>query len=336
MNRLIIGTYTNNQSKGLYSVCLNNMTVSLAAEMDDPSYCLFSHQFNKLYVACEGEKGKLSCFNVEKDSLVFQNSIQTNSSGLVHVIMDNSKRYLFSVSYGDAKVLMIRLSSSGDLDKVVDESIHTGSGINKERQERAHAHSIWLTPNGKDVCVCDLGTDEIIVYRINFENEKIEKKICIKLPAGVGPRHLVFHPNGKFMYILSELTSEVFVYSWNSLDEINYVQRVQLLADGDKKSDSAAIRISKDGKFLYTSCRGEDILVVFSITKDGLLERIQSISASGKHPRDFILSEDENCLLCANRDSNNITIFDRSKVDGMLSFRKSIENIPNPISIVEV
>ena len=175
-----------------------------------------------------------------------------------------------------------------------------------------------------------------MLFRSDYDNEKLKKVNTIKLPDGVGPRHLVFHPNGRFMYVLVELTSEVFVISWNFTGEYTIAQCIQLLDEDAKHSFSAAIRISSDGNFLYTSCRGIDVIVVFKINTEGLLERVQSIGANGKHPRDFILSADEAYLLCTNKDSNSISVFNRSAVDGLLTFRASIGNIPSPIAIIQV
>ncbi len=336
MEKLVIGTYTDKEGKGIYTCsCQKEEAPILAAEIENPSYLLYSADLKKLYAVSEHGTEKVKSFDIVDNMIVTGQSLYTETEGLVHIVMDSKCRYLFTASYNDACVQMIQLSKTGDPEKLVCCVQHKGSSKNPLRQEKAHAHSVWLTPDEKELCVCDLGCDILVVYAIDYEKGLIneEKEKTVKFPAGAGPRHLTFNPEGNQAYVLTELSSQIYSYFWSAKTGFKLVQVLDLLDEPDSAVTAAAIRISDDGHYLYASCRGNDIIAVLSIADNGLLRMIQTVSTEGRHPRDIKLSPDNDFLLCANKDSDSISVFSRDKQSGLLYYKRKIGPIPNPIAL---
>jgi 6-phosphogluconolactonase len=336
MDHLIIGTYTDTESRGLYQCSLLPFgEVNFAAEVDNPSYMWYSTEHKRLYVVSESVPGKITVYDTAEGHLIRLGLFVTNSAGLVHITADCLERYLFVASYEDAGVMMIKLSAEGLPERISYRLNHTGSSVNPARQDRAHAHSVWLTPDEKELCVCDLGMDSVIVYEIDYRNGILFEKSdrTVRFPAGAGPRHMTFNPGGTRAYVLTELTSQVFVYEWSAVTGFTFLQNIDLLAISDPSATAAALRMSSDGRFLYTSCRGADSIVVFSVQEDGCLSKIQAIAVQGKHPRDILLSKKEDILFAACRDTDTVSCFDRNSATGLLRFSTVLENIPEPIAL---
>ncbi len=334
MARLFIGTYTSGDSQGLYAGDIQGHSAPiLAATIDNPSYLLYREEGKRLYAVSESQRGKISAYRLSEGSLTLTSQIETESEGLVHVAMDRTGRYLFTASYTDAKVQMTRLRPDGELDGVCCQVEHHGSGPNEQRQESAHAHSVWLSPDERELYVCDLGLDLIVAYHIDYDSGALERREerSVSLPPGAGPRHLAFAPDGRTAYVVAELSCQLLVYTWSADGGFRYRQTLDLLDEVDPASTAAAVRVSEDGRFVYASCRGKDIIAVFSVAPDGSVHHTQVIPSGGVHPRDFILAE--GLLLCANRDSGNVAIFDRSPSSGELAYRDSLVGIPDPIAL---
>ena len=243
---------------------------------------------------------------------------------------------MFAASYPDATVQVYPILGDGSVGEVICVKGHVCKGVNKARQDKAHAHHVCLTLDEKYLCACDLGIDKVMVYQFDSNSGQLEldEDKSLKLPDGCGPRHMIFHSNGQIAYVLSELSSQVFVLSYNAEEGFTILQTLNALEQLNIASDAAAIRISSDGRFLYTSNRGEDSIALFHINEDsGLLERLSNTSSGGQHPRDFILTD--SLLLCANRDSDNIVVYKVSEVDGAIEPIREVTGVSKPVNILE-
>ena len=179
-----------------------------------------------------------------------------------------------------------------------------GNGPDPARQASAHIHSSWVTPCGTAIIVADLGSDKI--YRFPVKEGRIDTRAqeSFGMPDGCGPRHCVFNADGSRLYIATELSDEVLVYSYPKME---LMQRC--LVNEACPRGGAHIDMSPDGKYLFTSSRlKEDGIAVFRINQDGLLEK-HCYTPTGRHPRHFAISNDGNMLLCANRDEDTIEVF---------------------------
>ncbi|HCS75438.1 MAG TPA: 6-phosphogluconolactonase [Clostridiales bacterium] len=341
-----IGTYTSVTSKGIYGTYFDSETQEfskpeLFAELPSPTYMVSNKNAAILYSVSEipdKTRGKLSAYSIEPSAgkLSKINEVNAPGLGLCHISIDPTEKFLFAASYPDATVQVYPILEDGSVGEAVCVKEHVGKGVNKARQEKAHAHHVCLTPDQKYLCACDLGIDKVMVYRfdINTGQLELDEDKCLKLPDGCGPRHMIFNSNGQTAYVLSELSSQVFVLSYQADKGFTILQTINALEQDDIASDAAAIRISSDDRFLYTSNRGEDSLALFHINEDtGLLERISNSSSGGQHPRDFILTD--SLLLCANRDSDNIVVYQVSEEDGTIEPVQEVTGVSKPVNILE-
>ncbi len=211
---------------------------------------------------------------------------------------------------------------------------HKGSGPNKERQEKAHAHYIDFTPDEKYVVAVDLGIDKVITYK-ESDGELIEvTRLSVK--HGSGPRHLIFHPSAQYAYVMTELSSEIIVLQYDaksgSFKEKQYIST--LPEDFRKDSYGSAIHISSDGKFVYAANRGHNSIAVFRVNEhNGELAFIETVSTEGDWPRDFSLDPDGKFLIAANERSNTLTLFARDEMTGELTLVQTDVNVPEPVCV---
>jgi 6-phosphogluconolactonase len=212
---------------------------------------------------------------------------------------------------------------------------HTGKGTT-ERQTAPHAHSTWFHPTKNEIISIDLGTNELWFSKLDTtKNELIytpQKKL--KVAEGAGPRHLIFHPNNKWIYVLNELNNSISLLKGK--DETYFIESTisTLPKEFTPHSNAADIHITKDGKFLYASNRGAESIAIFKVnSENGSLTSIGYTPVLGANPRNFSLSPNEEFLLVANQDTNNIISFKRNAVTGKLTFEDEIF-APKPVCIL--
>lgn len=340
--KAFVGTYTTGEGKGIYSFVLNLNTggiddVKLEAELGNPTYLNIDKENKYLYSTIKKDKtGGVAAFfiNPVTKALELLNYKITEGSSPCHVSLNSNNTYVFSANYHRGIDEVYPINKDGSLKPVISMVVHKGSGTNKDRQEKPHVHFSDLTPDEKYLCVIDLGIDMLVTY--TFDKGILSKYNELALKPGSGPRHMDFHPNGKYAYIITELSSEVIVLEYNSLNgsfkEIQYIST--LPADFKAENLGSAIHVSLEGKYLYASNRGHDSIVVFSIdASSGMLTLVSHTSTEGNHPRDFDIDPTEKFLVVANRDTNNIVPFIIDKVTGTPIKINSGVSIPNPVCI---
>jgi 6-phosphogluconolactonase len=338
-----IGSYTEatGKSKGIYSFSMDADSgiiedLRLAAEIKNPSYLAFAPSGKFLYTVNElgshGGKpqGAVSAFAVEADrSLKLLNTKSSGGEGPCHISIHKSGASAVVSNYSGGVLAVLPIGKNGRLGNAVQLIQYQGTGPNRERQEKAHAHSFTFAPDFSKGFACDLGSDKVMLYRFDSKARKPlvpwEQPFAAALP-GCGPRHGVFHPNGKIAYVLNELKSTVDVFAFSEGPRsggkglsVNRIQAVSSLPKGGRKeSTAAALRISADGKFLYASNRGHDSIAVFKVSPLGLLDPVDLVPSGGRHPRDFILAPQGNFLIALNKDSDNMVIFKIKRRTGLL------------------
>jgi 6-phosphogluconolactonase len=339
-----VGTYTKNNSKGIYRINFNTATGSiekkcLGYEIENPTYLSMDKERHILYSTCKiGEKSGVSSFKYwqEKEQLYLINSILSEEKQPCHVSICNDKQKVITSNYHENKMLVYNTLDGLILDHPII-ATHEGSSINKKRQEKPHIHCSIFTADEKYILSIDLGIDKMIVSTLNSDNELIqENDMSYSFPAGTGPRHITYSSTNPFYYVISELTSEIFVFKYdaNSKKPFKNIQILSSLPTEYKGEKSgAAVRIHKNNKFLYTSDRGNNSLSLFYINSNkGTLEHINTFSCMGNSPRDFQIDPTGYFLLCANENSDSITIFSINQATGMLKLFAE-ENIPTPTCI---
>ena len=263
--------------------------------------------------------------------------VPSGGAGPAYIAIEASGHSAFVANYFGSSIASFRIQPNGALSQPVDridlkDHEQFGPlGPNSTHQDAPHPHCATLSPDNRFLLVCDLGTDHISVFLIDPENGHLTNhKLFTNNHPGSGPRHIVFHPNARWAYSINELDSTIDRYLWSATRFsatpqgmlINTNTPIKTIAPSFPvaKNAAAELAISQDGAFLYASNRGEDSLVVFSISaKDGHLTLLQRISCGGKGPRHFTLSPMDKWLLCGNQDSATVTIFRRDPATGKLS-----------------
>jgi 6-phosphogluconolactonase len=341
---LLIGTYTSGKSEGIYVYKFNVKTgefeaESIAKNVKNPSYLVVSHNEKYVYSAGEIDKnGAVYAFAFDKKTGILKQLSTQSSNGNYPCFVDIDKtgKWVFAGNYGAGNLTVLPVEANGGLGKPMQTIQHEGKSINLSRQESPHVHSVNVAPNNIDVFVPDLGLDKIFTYKLDAETGKLTpgKPAFTKMQDGSGPRHFTVHPNGKFAYVIQEISSDVtaFDYKKGALTPIQTISAKPAGFTGD--FNCADIHISPDGKFLYGSNRVHDSLVIYSInTKTGKLSYVAHQSVIGKKPRNFMIDPTGNFVLVANQDSDNITIFKRDMKTGMLTPTGKEIAVPNPVCL---
>ena len=248
-----------------------------------------------------------------------------------YVAVNQKKNLVFTANYHKAQVNVYNLNADKTL-TLVDSFVSDGKGPRLE-QEASHLHFSDLTPDNR-LAVVDLGSDRVFTFDVSDQG-KLTLVSTYNAQAGYGPRHLVFHPNGKFAYLVGELSSQIQTLAYNKEDgSFSLVQTLKTIPDDwTSHNGAAAIHISKDGKFVYVSNRGHNSLAVFKVLDDFSLQRIQLISTYGDFPRDFDLDPSQKFVLAANQNTDNATLYQRNEENGELTLVQKDITLPEGVCV---
>jgi 6-phosphogluconolactonase len=346
---VFFGTHGSGPGQGIFSAHLDPATgaltqLGLAAEIERPTWQVASQTQPILYSVSEtGNDGKseatVSAFSVDIASgkLTLLNKVGSGGGGATHLSLDPRSHTLFVANYGTGTVSALPICADGTLGPVVSKQQQVGSGPNK-RQKSAHAHSVAVDPSGKFILSADLGADKVFVYRFDSVSRQLTPAATPFFVAapGSGPRHIAFAPNGRFVYIDSELSGEVSAFGWDqSAGTLSPIQTLSAFPDDYAGEKSAAeISVSRDGRFLYLSTRNSDQLIVYSIDPTtGRLTEAQRQPAGGKTPWSFSLSPDGRWMLVTNEASSLVTEFKIDKRSGKLTPTSATLAVPTPVSV---
>jgi 6-phosphogluconolactonase len=350
-----VGTYTSKtDSKGIYSFHFDSGTgrltaMAVAATTQDPSFLTVAPNEKYLYAVNElgvfdGKKsGAVTSYSLDLKAgqLSQLNQVPSGGADPCYVSFDGTGKYLLVANYSGGSVSTFPVAPDGHIEPASAFVQHTGSGPNKERQEGPHAHFIASSADNRFVFVVDLGLDEVVVYHFDPATGSLipNHPPFAKLAPGAGPRHLAFHPNKKFAYVLSEVNSTVTAFAYDAQNgSFSTLQTLSTIPKDFKgRNDTAEILVHPSGKFLYASNRGRDSIVEFTIdAARGTLSLAGDFSTQGKEPRNFALDPTGKFLLAANQESNNIVIFRIDQSTGALNATGEVAQIPAPVDIVFV
>ena len=302
------------------------------------SYLCFSPDGRLLYLANEEAFGGVASFAIEGTSLRLVSNACASGNRCCHVTVSPDGKFLYATNYGKGQLQEYPVCPDtgviGEMSQMVQ---HEGHGINPARQERAHVHSSYFTPDCKYLISIDLGLDAIDAYPWQ-EGKGIDGKAAIRStisPAGSGPRHLVWSMSkSDTAYLLNELLSTITVLHYAD-GVFTQLQTVDMLPPSLRMySKASAIRLSPDGRFLYGSNRGYDTIAGYRIGDDGLLSPISLWFCGGKGPRDFNFIPGGK-LFCGCENSNDAYFFDHDAESGALTPDGNVvASMPRPICIV--
>lgn len=337
-----IGTYTKGASKGIYSFEFDTLsnTISeptLVAELMDPTYLAISRDNKHLYANYKANgKGAVASFNINENTgelSLLGKSVSPNGS-YCYICINNDSTSLIAASYGDGFVESFSILADGSIGPVQSTVKHEGKGPNQERQEKAHTHFAKFTPDEKFIAVVDLGMDQVITYRL--EDHRLQKVHSLEVTPSCGPRHLVFHPNQPYAYVIAELHPDVLVLQYQEdLGSFEMIQTIRSVPENfTANNQGSAIHISKDGRFVYAANRGHDSIAVFAVDgENGKLSLVQIIGTEGHWPRDFALDPTEHFIIASNEESGNLTLYTRNPQSGELTLLQSGIQVPYPVCV---
>ena len=348
--RVYVGTYTGPKSKGIYMLRLDLATGALGApevagETTSPSFLAIHPTRRFMYAVSEvwGPAGKaggaVSAFAVAPDTgvLTFLNKQSSGGVGPCFVAVDKEGRNALAANYGSGAVCVLPIGQDGRLAEATAVIQHKGSGPNAKRQSGPHAHSINLDPTGRFAPAADLGLDKILIYKFDAAKGTLEPNDppSASVAPGAGPRHLAFHPGGRFAYVINEMGGTVTAFAWDGArGTLSELQTVSTLPpDFRGENSTAEVQVHPSGRFLYGSNRGHDSIAVFAIADDGRLKPLGHQPTQGKNPRNFGIDPTGTWLLAANQNSDSIVVFRIDPQTGGLRPTGQAVSVPSPVCV---
>jgi len=345
-----VGTYTRKEGEGIYlyrvDLAKGKLELVDVTPIISPSFLAIHPSGRYLYSVNEvGElegkpSGGVSAFAIDPETgkLRFLNQQLSQGEGPCYVSVDKTGKFAFVANYVGGSVAVLPIREDGALEPASDFVQHEGKGADPNRQEKAHAHSILPDPQNRYILAADLGLDRVMVYKLDPQKGKLlpNETPWAQLAPGAGPRHIAFHPNGRYVYVINELDSTMTVFHYDAERGIlQEVQTISALPEGfEGTSYCADVHVSLDGRFVYGSNRGHDSIVIFAVEKEtGKLSCVGHEPTRGSFPRNFALSPDGELLLVANQKSDNIVAYTVNRETGLLSFTGEITEAPIPVCI---
>lgn len=331
LEKVLFSGYTKKAGKGVYAAQFNSdngelSTPEVLVELNGPTYIDVTNDLKLIALAKSGDKGGIVVYDISGDKPKMLDEDFSEETSPSYVKFDASRNLIFSAYFHLSKVKIDHLTDDGKIEHYSEVKFE-GHGPRTE-QDQSKPHFSVLTPDGK-LIICDYGADRIYIYDIEDPKQPRLMNNYIA-PAGYAPRHLVFHPTKPYVYVACELSSKILVMEYDAQTAgLTLVDEVSAAKD-EQKNTTAAIRISKDGKFLYASTRGADTIAAFTVDPNGdRLKKLDTVSTKGNGPRDFDLDPSDKYVIAANQDSDDLAIFKRNVNKGMLS------KLGNNISIPE-
>lgn len=334
--QLMIGSYTkDNPGIEVYDVSqLKNIKKSYSLHVPNASYQTLSPDGKYMFSVTEKgpEESRVSAFRKKKDGqfkLINQQS--TQAADPCYVVYRQASQTVYTANYSGGSVSVFK-TKNGALMPLAQKIQYSGSGSIKNRQESSHAHKVVLSPDQKELFVTDLGTDKIYQHQILADGTLSSQFKTYSIKPGKGPRHLIFHPNGKIVYVINELNGTVDVFSYVN-HQLNEIQTIQADFSPQEVKASADIHLSKDAKWLISSNRiTSDNLSIFKVQNDGKLIFDHQVNVGAK-PRNFTFDPSGKYVFVASSGENKVQVFSFNSVNGQLNDTGVIIEVQNPVCL---
>ncbi len=340
---MYVGPYTRQESKGIYvyryAAASGELTpIGLAARSVNPSWLLTHPNGRFLYAANESERA-ISAFSIDAKTgqLTLLNQVPAGGSSPCHLALEKTGKYLMVANYGNGSVASFPIRENGSLGEVAALIQHSGKSIGR-RQQGPRAHAVVLSPDHRFLFVPDLGLDQVVSYALDATNGGLTPTAqrFVKVTEGSGPRHMAFHPNGRFAYVNSEMGSLVTAFSYDSQNgALTQIQvNSTIPTDFAAENNTAEIGVHPNGRFLYVSNRGHDSIAVFEVNPGtGMLKFVEHTPTQGKIPRNFVVDPSGQFLFVANQETGNIVQYRIDQNTGRLAPAGRVVKLEAPVSL---
>ncbi len=353
-SRVFIGTYTGASSKGIHAATLDLRTgrlsaPALVAECPSPSFLALHPNGKYLYAvnevgSFEGKPGGIvSAYAIDAatGALTLLNQQTSSGPGPCHLALDRAGRFVVVANYSGGSVAAVAVGADGRLGATTGFAQHTGSSVNRGRQEAPHAHGVTFDKTGRHVFVPDLGLDKIIGYELDPATGALTASAARTFATrpGAGPRHFAFDPSARTGYAINELDCTVTGWHFDAgarvLGEIGTVSTLPAGETVQRGYSTAEIEVHPSGRFVYGSNRGHNTIVVFARdATSGALRVVQHQPTGGRTPRNFALAPGGRWLLVGNQDSDSIDVFAVHQKTGHLTRTPHTVSVGKPVSLV--
>ena len=348
---IFVGTYTGEASKGIYAFRFDDTSgaltpLGLAVETASPSFLALSPNGRVLFAvnevsSFEGAKtGSVSSFAIDpaKGRLTPINVQPSGGAAPCHLQCDRTGRFLAVANYSGGNFAVFPVAADGRLGPAAGVVGGTGSGPNKARQEGPHGHEVVFAPDNRFLLAADLGLDRVFVYRFDSSNGRLtpNEPPSASLAPGSGPRHLAFDPNGRFVYVISEMASTLSAFSWDGTKGVlSSLGTVSTLPDDfHGNSSTAEVAVHPNGRFVYGSNRGHDSIAVFGVGGDGRLTLVEHEPTRGRTPRNFSIDPTGRWLIAANQNSGTLAVFSIDQKTGALTPVGPLATVGSPVCVL--
>jgi 6-phosphogluconolactonase len=348
---VLLGT---DKGKGIYRATWDEATgrigrPELAIETERPTYFAMHPRKSVLYAANEANKGdgSVSAFKLEERGaeLSALGVVGSKGNAPCYISLDETGKSLFAANYGGGNLAAFHVKNDGALAET--QNVFTCVGNNAcgelgpvtDRQDAPHLHSAVVSPDNKFLVVCNLGQDSIEIFPIDPQAEQpLLEPTRIVAPAGSGPRHVAFHPNGRWVYCIHELDCTVNVFEWKagrgSATMVPLGDSVMHAGKAGPGNSGCEVIVSDHGRFVYANTRGENSLAVYEVNeKTGLLKEIQRIDTAGNVTRLIAIDPSRRWMLCMNQGSSTVTVFTRDPKSGKLSTKGATFEADTPMCV---
>ncbi len=342
-----IGTSNAKPSKGIYHCTLDQSNgklsePKLAAEITGPGFLALHPSGTHLYaVGTLDGVASVVAYRINGSSLELVNSAAIGDGGAAHVSVDSSGTTLLTAQYGSGSIAAFRLNPDGSIDKRTALVKHEGgSRAVAGRQDAPHAHWTGFSPDERFAFVPDLGLDKVVIYKVDTKSATLEPHGFGDAPAGAGPRHMKFHQNGKWIYLLNELDLSVTVFDYDA--QSGTMKAKQTIPTVSKEelaktrfASASEIRVHPSGDFVYAANRGHDTITAFRVDpQSGELTLIELEHVRGATPRNFNIDPSGKWLVAAGQDSHTLASFAIDRESGELAYNRSIVQVPSGICVL--
>ena len=347
---VFIGTHGGNgPGEGIFSVRLDPKTghlsdLKLAARIERPTWLVLDPKSPVLYAVSEtGNDGKAQggvySFAVDGATATLKliNRVASGGGGATHLTYDPRLNTVFVGNFGGGQVGAFPVKPDGGLNPLSSMQTDYGHGPHP-RQTMAHAHGVTVDPSGHFVLSADMGADRVFIYRFDAATKKLSPAAApfLQMPAGSGPRHLVFSPDGRFAFLDTELSAQIVSFRWDAqAGRLQQIQSQPIDKPSFKGEKSAAeIAVSHDGRFVYVSNRGENSLEVYTVDqRSGRLTQLQDIPGGGAIPWSFGIDPSGHWMIVANEPTSSIAVFRIDPGTGKLSPTGQTQSVFKPVAI---
>jgi 6-phosphogluconolactonase len=343
-----VGTGSGDAESGIYTYQFDPSSGALTQSQDvapilNPTFLALSDDGEHLYSVREttDSAAAVAAFDVDASTGALEqlNTVSAEGGAPCFISLDRTGRWVLTAHYVGGNVAVFPVEEEGGLGPASQVVQHTGSGADPDRQTAPHAHSFQVDPQNRYALAADLGIDQVRIYPFDAESGRLDTSSVrvVSTPPGTGPRHLDFHPNGEYVYVIGELSGTITVYEYDAeAGRMSAVQTVSTVPDDfNGAARSADIHVHPSGDFLYASNRG-DANDIVHYTIDEATGRLSMAGRQQENilwPRNFAIAPSGDYLVAANRRANSVTVFRIDPDTGALTFTDQSAKVPEPTKI---